>query len=114
MIYYLDQANGDVYAYETIESMEKYGPKTLRPMTEQEVYDHLNPPKSAAQLGAEEAAWRSEEMRIARENVISIQFGDPSIPGTEQAWKDYWLSLRDWVEGESGYPDLTKRPSSPQ
>ncbi len=60
-----------------------------------------------------ENAWRDEQMPIARNNVTALQFGETGIPGTEQQWKDYWLSLRKWTDTNPDFPDSTKRPVAP-
>lgn len=60
-----------------------------------------------------EGDWRASEMPVARENVIAIEFGDNSVPGTSAQWKAYWLALRAWLEGAEGYPDSTRRPLKP-
>jgi hypothetical protein len=43
MIYYKDPVNGDVYAYDQQQVDEGWVKEGLVLMTEQEVYDHLNP-----------------------------------------------------------------------
>lgn len=60
-----------------------------------------------------ENLWRDTEMPRARETVVAIQFGDAGIVGSEQAWKDYWLSLRKWTGTNPDFPDSTKRPVAP-
>lgn len=58
--------------------------------------------------------WREAEMPIAKNNVTAIQFGENGIAGTEQQWKDYWLALRKWTQDNPDFPDVTKRPTSPE
>lgn len=60
-----------------------------------------------------ESQFRTEAMAQALENITSIEFGDKSIPGTAAEWKEYWLALRDWVEGAEGYPAQGSRPKKP-
>ena len=61
-----------------------------------------------------ENEWRDAEMAVAELNVTAIQFGDPdALPGTESAWKAYWVALKNWTEGKGGYPDITRRPKRP-
>ncbi|MDS9879496.1 hypothetical protein RMI40_32200 [Pseudomonas protegens] len=58
--------------------------------------------------------WRNAEMAVAEVNVTAIQFGDPdALPGTESAWKAYWIALKNWAEGKGGYPDSARRPVRP-
>lgn len=60
-----------------------------------------------------ENQWRAIEMSTAKENVTAIDFGDDTIPGTAAQWKGYWLTLRDWKDGNTDFPDMTKRPVRP-
>lgn len=60
-----------------------------------------------------EVIWRSEEAPDARNKVIAFQMGASDLPGTEQEWKDYWLGLYKWTEGNPDFPDSTKRPVAP-
>ncbi len=49
---YFKHENGDVFAYETQEERDEFGPDDLVPMTEAEVEAHLNPPPSPPSVPA--------------------------------------------------------------
>lgn len=113
MKYYL-ASDGAVWAFELDGSQNHLIGADMQPMTDDEIDKHLNPPPTYEQLAYVESEWRATQMPIARENVIAIEFGDESIPGTAVDWKAYWLALRSWVDGAEGYPDSANRPVSPK
>ncbi|AKS09062.1 hypothetical protein [Pseudomonas trivialis] len=66
-----------------------------------------------ANAAAIETRWRLEQMPAALETLTAIQLGEIDILGTEQQWKDYWLSLRKWIASNPDFPDANKRPVQP-
>lgn len=66
-----------------------------------------------ANAAAVETRWRLEQMPAALETLTAIQLGESDILGTEQQWKDYWLSLRKWIASNPDFPDANKRPVQP-
>ena len=66
-----------------------------------------------ANAAAIETRWRLEQMPAALETLTAIQLGEVDILGTEQQWKDYWLSLRKWTASNPDFPDTNKRPVQP-
>lgn len=87
--------------------------ETMRPMTEDEINLHLNPPPTQEMLALIEEQWRELQMPIAKNNVTAIEFGEGGIPGTAAQWKAYWLALRKWAADNPDFPDSSKRPVAP-
>lgn len=113
MKYFIDDENGEVFAYEEDGSQDKFIRDGLRPMDEDEVYIHLNPPKNMFEIVAAENEWRESEMPKAQQNVTAIEYGEEGIPGTTAQWKSYWLALRKWTADNPDFPDSSKRPVAP-
>ena len=105
---YFKNTNGAVFAYETQDEAVQFGLDVLVQMSEQEVYDHLQP--STEQLEAEERAWRDEELKRADIELNKVQ--DGVGVGVVGDWREYRCLLRDWPEHAS-FPDSEFRPVAP-
>lgn len=66
---------------------------------------------AAAQI---ESAWQESEMAIIADQLLMIDDDDPlALPGTASQWKAYRIKVRAWKEGNTDFPDQTKRPVRP-
>lgn len=113
MKYYIDDATGQVYAYEDNGSQDGIIPHNLRKMTPEEVEVHLEAGRYDALINRE-AAWVISEMAVIAEQLLMLEDSDPTaLPGTERQWRDYRIALRAWKEGAAGFPDAAQRPARP-
>ncbi|WP_055128528.1 hypothetical protein [Pseudomonas mediterranea] len=72
----------------------------------------------AARVRAEqvvvEDTWRTAEVPFIADQLLAIEDDDPTaLPGTDRQWRDYRIKVRAWKEGQTDFPDGTKRPSRP-
>lgn len=106
MKYYKHKTTGDVYAYETEQDRDEYGPTELVLMTQAEVDKHLNPAPTTEQL--------SENARAKRDTLLSAcdwtQTND--APVNKEAWATYRQALRDIPE-QAGFPETINWPTPP-
>lgn len=63
-----------------------------------------------------EDQWREEQMSRIAKQLLMIEDENPKAePGTARQWRQYRISVMDWVEGENpDFPDETKRPVAPE
>lgn len=59
-----------------------------------------------------ERAWRFGELVRADNEIRKHEDGDATATATEQAWREYRVSLRDWPQSAQ-FPDEAHRPSAP-
>lgn len=113
MKYYIEQ-DGEVWAFEDNYSGERLT-ETMRAMTDEEIYLHLNPPPTAEDLAFIEAEWVAQQSAEIAEQLLMIEDRDTDAkPGTVQQWRDYRIELRKWKEGgNANFPDNSKRPVAP-
>lgn len=111
MKYYLSTENNDVCAFEPDGSQDNLITGSMRPMSDDEVYAHLNPPPD---LAVEAEAWAASEMIVVAEQLLMLDDEDPkALPGTARQWRDYRIALRNWTEGAPNFPDEAYRPTRP-
>lgn len=72
MVYYKNENNGEVFAFDTDKDRIKYGAKELVIMTQQEIEAHLNPPPPPISETLERA---KNELRAMREPMLSAVTG---------------------------------------
>ena len=109
MKYYFDPELG-VRAFEADGSQDFLITKEMRPLTESEVNEHLNPAPTPEQLSNTERAWRDVELGRADIELNKVQDGVGT--GTVGAWREYRCALRDWPE-HPDFPRADKRPVAP-
>ncbi|MBF8729789.1 hypothetical protein IRZ59_04970 [Pseudomonas guariconensis] len=113
MKYYIDDATGQVYAYEDDGSQDGIIPNNLRKMAPEEVEAHLEAGRYDALINRE-AVWVISEMVVIADQLLMLEDSDPNaLPGTERQWRDYRITLRAWKDGAEHYPDMQYRPQRP-
>jgi hypothetical protein len=95
MKYYV-ATNKGVHAFESDGSQDFLITGSMRPMTLEEVHQHLYPAPTQAQLEAEARSWRDAELARADIELNKVQDGDGV--GTVTAWRAYRSALRKWPE----------------
>ncbi len=95
MKYYFDTTCG-VRAFESDGSQDFLITGVMRPMTTEEVHQHLYPAPTQEQLEVEARVWRNAELARADIELNKVQDGDGV--GTVTAWRAYRSALRNWPE----------------
>lgn len=114
MKYYIEQ-DGEVWAFEEDGSQDFRITPTMRAMTDEEIYLHLNPPPTVEELAFVESEWVSDQMARVANQLLMLEDDDPSAePGTARQWRDYRIELRKWIPDNPDFPDQSKRPVAPQ
>lgn len=125
MKYYIDTATEQVWAFESDGSQDEYIRETMRPMTEQEVYNHLNPPPTHAFLVGLEDQWRENELLVVASQLLALEEAEAAaeeglppppdlLPGTRNKWLAYRTKLRAWKESDPVFPNSLFRPERPK
>ena len=104
MKYYFDPSVG-VRAFESDGSQDFMITGDMRPMSPEEVHQHLNPTPSAEQLADEARLWRDAE--LTRSDIELNKVQDGMGVGTVTQWRAYRVALRNWPTTD-GWPDSTK------
>lgn len=124
MKYYINDATGAVYLYQSDGSQDEYILPELRPMTPEEIAVYLDPPLSQDQRVFIENQWREVELVTIANQLLSIEEaeaaeeeGEPAPPdllhGTRNQWLSYRTKVRSWREGNPEFPGTLLRPERP-
>lgn len=106
MLFYTSPT-GEVFAFETEEDRQTYGPKDLVKMTARQVEDHLNPPPKLEDLqkqarfqrdvALQDVLWKVE--RHSQEQALQLE---PSLSAQQYlALLAYIQALRDYPQQDS-------------
>lgn len=110
---YFIKPDGTVYAFENDGSQDEYITEDMRKMTEDEIWEHLNPKPDYAKV---ENEWVESEMAFIANNLLYIEDENElaTKPLVQKEWRNYRKLVMLWNIDNIYFPDKAFRPTRPK